>query len=162
YNAGGDGDDVWPFRERDDKLHYDCSKLDQWSIVFDHAQKLGLYLHFKMQEQENDDNWIGGDQGKRASGPGALDAGDLSVERKLYCRELIARFSHELALNWNLGEENSQSAEQQRAMAKYIRDTDPYKHHIVVHTFPNWQDRVYGQLIGQQSVLTGASLQNAW
>ena len=37
YNAGGDGDDVWPFVERDDKLHYDCSKLDQWQIVFDHA-----------------------------------------------------------------------------------------------------------------------------
>ena len=29
YNAGGDGDDVWPFVEREDKFHYDCSKLDQ-------------------------------------------------------------------------------------------------------------------------------------
>jgi len=38
YNAGGDGDDVWPFVSRNDKLHYDCSKLDQWQIVFDHAQ----------------------------------------------------------------------------------------------------------------------------
>mgnify|MGYP001388129186 CR=1 FL=1 len=55
YNAGGDGDNVWPFIARDDKLHYDCSKLDQWGIVFDHAQAKGLYLHFKMQEQENDD-----------------------------------------------------------------------------------------------------------
>jgi len=26
YNAGGDGDNVWPFIERNDKLHYDCSK----------------------------------------------------------------------------------------------------------------------------------------
>jgi uncharacterized protein DUF5060/collagenase-like protein with putative collagen-binding domain len=162
YNAGGDGDDVWPFRERDDKLHYDCSKLDQWGIVFDYAQKLGLYLHFKMQEQENDDNRLGGAKGTQANVPVALDGGDLGVERKLYCRELIARFAHELALNWNLGEENTQSAEQQRAMAKYIRYTDPYKHHIVVHTFPDWQDRVYGQLIGTQSVLTGASLQNIW
>ena len=36
YNAGGDGDNVWPFVERDATLHYDCSKLDPWGIVFDH------------------------------------------------------------------------------------------------------------------------------
>jgi hypothetical protein len=34
YNAGGDGDNVWPFVSRNDKFHYDCSKLDQWGIVF--------------------------------------------------------------------------------------------------------------------------------
>ena len=37
YNRGGDGDNVWPFVEPDDKFHYDCSKLDQWGVVFDHA-----------------------------------------------------------------------------------------------------------------------------
>ena len=56
YNAGGDGDNVWPFVERDDKQHYDCSKLDQWGIVFEHATTKGMYLHFKTQETENDDN----------------------------------------------------------------------------------------------------------
>jgi hypothetical protein len=30
YNAGADGDNVWPFVARDDKFHYDVSKLDQW------------------------------------------------------------------------------------------------------------------------------------
>jgi hypothetical protein len=163
YNAGGDGDNVWPFVERNDKLHYDCSKLDQWQIVFDHAQKLGLYLHFKLQETEIDDNRSGHDKNSRERQVvTSLDGGDLGVERKLYCRELIARFGHELALNWNLGEENTQSPEQQRAMAQYIHDTDPYDHLIVVHTFPNWQDRVYPQLLGDRSMLTGASLQNSW
>lgn len=161
YNAGGDGDNVWPFVTRDAKLHYDCSKLDQWQIVFDHAQRQGLYLHFKLQEQEMDDNRRGqNQQGARVAE--ALDGGDLGVERKLYCRELVARFGHALALNWNLGEENTQSAEQQRAMARYLRDIDPYDHHIVVHTFPNAQDRVYPALLGEKSVLTGASLQNSW
>jgi len=155
YNVGGDGDDVWPFVAPEDKLHYDCSKLDQWQIVFDHAQRLGLYLHFKLQETENDDRRLG-------NVPAALDGGDLGVERKLYCRELIARFAHELALNWNLGEENTQSPEQQRAMAQYLHDMDPYHHHIVVHTYPDWQDRVYPKLLGDQSALTGASLQNSW
>jgi hypothetical protein len=65
-------------------------------------------------------------------------------------------------LNWNLGEENSQTTEQQRAMAQFIRNTDPYPHPIVVHTFPDWQDRVYPPLLGDQSALTGASLQNGW
>jgi hypothetical protein len=161
YNVGGDGDNVWPFRAKTDKLHYDCSKLDQWQIVFDHAQALGLYLHFKLQENEMDDNRFGHERQSRSI-PSALDSGALGVERKLYLRELIARFGHELALNWNLGEENTQSAEEQRAMAQYIHDTDPYHHHIVVHTFPDEQERVYNELSGNKSILTGASLQNNW
>ena len=158
YNVGGDGDDVWPFTNPTNKLHYDCSKLDQWQMVFDYAQSLGFYLHFKMQETENDDNRYG----KATVVPASLDGGALGVERKLYCRELIARFSHLLALNWNLGEENTQSPEEQRAMADYIYQTDSYHHHIVVHTYPDWQDRVYSKLIGDQSVLTGCSLQNGY
>ncbi|MBN2213644.1 MAG: DUF5060 domain-containing protein [Bacteroidales bacterium] len=158
YNAGGDGDDVWPFVSRNDKLHHDCSKLDQWQIVFDHAQKLGLYLHFKLQETEIDDDRKGDITGVQES----LDLGNLGTERKLYLRELIARFGYEPALNWNLGEENSQTTEQQKAMAQFIHDTDPYDHHIVIHTFPDWQDRVYTPLLGNQSLLTGVSLQNSW
>jgi len=158
YNAGGDGDNVWPFVKRDDRLHYDCSKLDQWGIVFDHATARGLYLHFKLQETENDDNRQGQKQGHV---PTALDGGRLGAERKLYCRELIARFAHELALNWNLGEENTQTTQQQREMADYIRTTDPYDHLIVVHTYPVEQDKVYRPLLGNKSAVTGASLQNS-
>ncbi|MBC8094446.1 MAG: DUF5060 domain-containing protein [Akkermansiaceae bacterium] len=161
YNAGGDGDNVWPFVERNDKLHYDCSKLDQWAIVFDHAQKLGLYLHFKTQETENDDNRLG-TGGKTGSVPESLDGGDLGPERKLYYRELIARFAHELALNWNFGEENTQSPEQQRAEIQYVRELDPYQHLRVIHTFPPQQEKVYSPLLGDNSLLTGASLQNEW
>ncbi len=159
YNAGGDGDNVWPFVERDMKFHYDCSKLDQWKVVFNHAQLRGLYLHFKMQETENDDNRHGKSKDPVMT---SLDGGDLGPERKLYVRELIARFGDALALNWNLGEENTQTPEQQRAMAQYIHDLDPYHHSIVIHTFPNEQEKVYSKLTGDQSVLTGASLQNMW
>jgi hypothetical protein len=171
YNAGGDGDNVWPFIERDDKLHYDCSKLDQWGIVFAHAQELGLHLHFKLQETEIDDQRKRDgpeivDIDRPADGspvvPEALDGGGLGPERKLYLRELIARFGHHLALNWNLGEENTQTTEEQRAMAQFIADTDPYNHNIVIHTYPNMQERVYTPLLGNGSVLTGASLQNMW
>jgi hypothetical protein len=161
YNAGGDGDDVWPFVERDAKFHYDCSKLDQWGIVFDHATARGLFLHFKLQENEIDDDRIGHAAGS-GQVPEALDGGRLGPERKLYLRELIARFAHHLALNWNLGEENTQSTEELRDMARYLADTDPYHHLIVVHTFPDQQDQVYPPLLGEGSALTGASLQNSW
>ena len=142
YNAGGDGDNVWPFVSRDDKWHYDVSKLDQWQIVLDYAQQKGIYLHFKLQENEIDDNVRGNPIGGGAAGTGpvteSFDGGDLGQERKLYIRELVARFGYELALNWNIGEENTQSSEQQLAMAINLKDVDPSGgHHIVVHTFPN-------------------------
>ena len=160
YNAGGDGDNVWPFIARDDKFHYDVSKLDQWQIVFDHAQQNGMYLHFKLQENEIDDNLR---SGKTVSIPESLDGGDTGPERRLYVRELVARFGYALALNWNIGEENTQASEQQLAMAMNLRDVDPYDgHHIVVHTFPNEQEKVYPALLGSRSPFTGASLQMAW
>lgn len=157
YNAGGDGDNVWPFVDRDDKLHYDCSKLDQWGIVFDHGTRRGMYLHFKLQETENDDDR----RGKRNRVPESLDGGDLGPERRLYLRELIARFGHNLALNWNLGEENTQSTAQQKAMLDCIAALDPYNHLRVIHTYPDQQDQVYRPLLGDQSSLTGVSLQNS-
>jgi hypothetical protein len=170
YNAGGDGDNVWPFATRDDKFHYDVSKLDQWQIVFDHAQQKGIHQHFKLQENEIDDN-VRGNPAERAGRAAAssepvresLDGGDLGQERTLYVRELIARFGYLLALNWNIGEENTQSSEQQLAMASSLRDTDPYGgHHIVVHAFPNAQEDTYPALLGSRSPFTGASLQMAW
>jgi hypothetical protein len=161
YNASGDGDNVWPFVQRDAKLHYDCSKLDQWAVVFDHATNQGLYLHLKLQENEVDDNRLGPDR-KTGGVPESLDGGKLGQQRKLYCRELIARFSHALALNWNIGEENTQSSEEIRDMIEYLHDTDPYKHNIVIHTFPPQQEKVYDPLLGSRSLLTGVSLQNSW
>ncbi|QDV68499.1 hypothetical protein Poly24_22080 [Rosistilla carotiformis] len=159
YNAGGDGDNVWPFIQREDKLHYDCSKLDQWGIVFDHGTARGMYLHFKLQETENDDHRTG--KGKQGFVPECFDDGNLGVQRKLYCRELVARFGHNLALNWNIGEENTQSTEQQVAMIDYLAELDPYDHHIVLHTYPGQHDRIYGALLGERSKLTGVSLQNS-
>lgn len=161
YNAGGDGDNIWPFVSRNEKFNYDCSKLDQWNVVFNHAQAKGLFLHFKLQETENDDNNRGGHNGDRIGKvPTSLDGGDLGPERKLYCREIVARFGHHLALNWNLGEENTQTTKQQMDMANYIRAFDPYDHHLVVHTYPNQQDKIYNALLGAEA-FTGVSLQNS-
>lgn len=159
YNVGGDGDNVWPFTDPEDKFHYDCSKLDQWGIVFDHATTKGLFLHFKLQETEIDDNRPG-QNGKGPPVPSSLDGGKLGPERKLYCREIIARFGHALALNWNISEESTQSIPEIKDMAAYIRATDPYQHPIVLHTYPNQQDKQYKPLLGDVT-LDGVSLQNS-
>jgi len=144
YNIdGGDGKDVWPWTGPDEKYRFDCSKLDQWETVFSHMDKVGLALHIITQEQEND-------QG--------LDGGELGIQRKLYYRELIARFAHHLALVWNLGEENTNTDAQRKAFAQYIRELDPYDHPIVVHTFPSEYDKVYEPLLGYQ-YFEGPSLQ---
>ncbi len=134
-NVEGDGRDVWPWTSHDERFRFDCSKLDQWEIVFSHMDRLGLMLHVITQETENDQ---------------LLDGGELGIERKLYYRELVARFAHHNALVWNLGEENTNTDAQRKAFARYIRELDPYDHPIVVHTYPDSEvyDKVYSPLLG--------------
>lgn len=145
-NIEGDDKNVFPFlspEAGDDRLRYDVSKLAQWEVVFEHADRMGMYLHFKTQEQENDQ---------------LLDGGELGTERKLYYRELVARFSHHLALNWNIGEENTNTDTQRKAFATHFKHLDPYNHHVVVHTFPQHPRSVYTPLLGFGDI-DGASLQ---
>ncbi len=132
-NIGGDGGDVWPWAgnpnpkgsSENDNLHFDLSKLQQWNQVFEHAQRRGIFLHFVFNEAER-------------ANKTELDNGELGVERKLYYREMVARFGHHLALEWNLCEEyNIQfefGANRIRAFADYIQQLDPYDHPITVHS----------------------------
>lgn len=122
---------------------FDVSKLEQWERIFEYAEQEGMFLHFKTHETETDH---------------LMDEGVFGTEGKLYYRELIARFGHHLSMNWNLGEENNQPLEEVKKAADYVHQLDPYQHHLVIHTFPNQDDR-YAGLIGDQSPLTGASLQ---
>ena len=83
--------------------------------------------HFVLQETENEC---------------LLDMGHTGVQRKVYLRELAARFGHHLAVSWNLGEENGparfspigQTDAQKKAMASYIKETNPYLCNVVLHT----------------------------
>ena len=148
-NIAGDDRNVFPYVSYDNYERMDVSKLAQWEILFEHADQLGLFLHFKTSEAENQ---------------GLLDNGDLGPQRKLYYRELIARFGHHLALNWNIGEENGkwmkeditpwQNTTQRLACAQYFFDHDPYRHHIVIHNGQQFYD-----LLGPESKYTGLSIQ---
>ena len=100
-NLGGDGQETYPFvgaeNNRFNKTHYDISKLHQWNQVLNHAQEQGVALNIVLSEtEEANERW--------------LDDGALGVERKLFFRELVARFGYLLAVKWNLGEENDLTA----------------------------------------------------
>jgi len=133
-NIEGDGDDVWPYTRRNERYRFDCSKLAQWNIVLSHMNNRGIIPHIVLQETENEC---------------LLDAGYPGVQRKLYLRELVARFSHLSGLIWNLGEEHGpvewspygQTSEDTKKMTKYLRQIDPYNNPIVVHTHSTNPDR---------------------
>ncbi|MCG8349912.1 MAG: DUF5060 domain-containing protein [Chloroflexales bacterium] len=147
-NLGGDGQETYPFvgaaNNSFDKTHYDISKLEQWNIVFEHAQRQGVALHVVLAETEQqNENW--------------LDNGNLGAERKLFFRELIARFGYVLALKWNLSEENDYSVAKLREFTDYIKALDWAGHPISVHTHPNnFSD--YKEIVGEER-FTATSIQ---
>jgi PelA/Pel-15E family pectate lyase len=132
-NVGGDGKDVWPWAGKingrgspdDDNLHFDVLKLRQWNTVFEHAQRKGVMLHMVLNEAE--------EANKRE-----LDNGELGPERKLFYREMVARFAHHLAIEWNLCEEYNLNFDygplRMGAFANYLRAVDPYDHPIAAHS----------------------------
>lgn len=132
-NIGGDGKDVFPWvgspdpsgSTENDNLHYDISKLEQWETVLKYAQEKGIVLHAVLNEAE--------EANKRE-----LDDGELGTERKLFYREMIARFGHHPALQWNISEEYNLKFDlgpnRVREFASYIQEVDPYNHPITVHT----------------------------
>lgn len=139
-NLGGDGQETYPFvgaeKNRFNKTHYDISKLYQWNIVLNHAQEQGIALNVVLSETERENElW--------------LDDGALGVERKLFFRELIARFGYLLAVKWNLGEENDYPYVELLKHADYIQAIDWSEKPIAVHTHINQFFR-YGELVGDR------------
>lgn len=154
-NILGDGKDVWPYLSPDDFTRFDVSKLEQWEVLFEHMQSKGILLHMVVQETENET---------------MLDNGDTGPLRQLYFQELIARFGHHLALIWNLGEENGpaswvpigQNDSQRKAMAKFLKEVDPYKHPVLLHTHSHdpLRSDILNDILGYEYV-DGLSLQQA-
>ncbi len=154
-NIDGDGKDVYPFTSYDERLTFDCSKLDQWEIVMDHMDSLGIMQHIVFQETENEL---------------MQDNGDTKYERKIYIKEMIARFAHHPRITWNMGEENGpvhwrpegQNTAQQKAMVAYVKTTDPYKNLTVIHSHSDKEtrDKLFEPMLGFEP-LDGMSMQVA-
>ncbi len=154
-NILGDGKDVWPYSDHNERYRFDCSKLDQWEVVLDHMDSLGVMAHFVLQETENEV---------------LLDNGYTDVQRRVYLRELVARFGHHLALTWNLGEENGphnwtpvgQTHQQKLDMAAYLRNLQSWPSNIVLHTHSDdeYQDKYLEPMLGAGAI-DGPSMQIA-
>ncbi|MEM6458608.1 MAG: DUF5060 domain-containing protein [Planctomycetota bacterium] len=144
-NVGGDGQDSHPFTNistpaqlsgetnsgvPNDNLRYDVSKLEQWEVLFTHAQQQGVQLHMVLNEAE-------------FANKQELDDGTLGVERKLYYREMIARFGHHNGLILNISEEydlgngfgsnRDEEAGRVNEFADYIAAIDAYDIPVTVH-----------------------------
>ncbi|MEM9883059.1 MAG: DUF5060 domain-containing protein [Planctomycetota bacterium] len=147
-NIGGDAKDTHPYANvstpeqlagefntgvANDNLRFDNSKLAQWEQFFRHAQEKGLHLHVVLNERE-------------LANKSELDGATLGVERKLYYREMTARFGHHNSLQWNMSEEydfagraggfGSTEAEEAQAVidfAAYLSAVDPYDHPLTAH-----------------------------
>ena len=147
-NLGGDGQETFPFvggtKTSYNKTHYDISKLYQWNMVLNHAQRRGIALNIQLSETEpGNERW--------------LDDGQMGTERKLFFRELIARFGYLLAAKWNLGEENDYPVSQLREQAAYLAELDWTSKPIAVHTqINNFRD--YEQLVGDE-LFSASSIQ---
>ena len=156
-NAYGDGKEAWPWTGADDIDIYDVSKLAQWEVLFTHFDKMGLMVHFQLSESENT-NYLEARDG----------SGTFSNARKIFYRELVARFGHHMAITWNVGEENQAKGKafekpnthsQRKEFASRIRALTYYQDHISVHNGPagKFAD-IFPQLIGYEDI-TGPSLQ---
>ncbi|WP_109829875.1 DUF5060 domain-containing protein [Reichenbachiella versicolor] len=146
-NVQGDGKNVWPWTEDYERYRFDISKLAQWELVFDHMDKIGLVKHVITQETENEN---------------LLDIGHVGIQRKLYYRELVARFGHHLGLIWNMGEENgyakwtpvAQTNKMRIKMIEYFDSIEPYGNIVAIHTLPGLKDHDFTMtpLLGNKSL----------
>jgi hypothetical protein len=148
-NIDGDGREIYPFTTYEERARYDVSKLAQWEIVLSHMDRLGLQLMVITQEEENEQL-----------------LGKMTALRKVYYRELIARFAHHHALLWDLSEEADRwrynTGDDLKAICNYIKQVDPWKHPI---QYVQWKgelvpdDKGYGRLLGFSN-FDGTALQH--
>ncbi|MEL6916350.1 MAG: DUF5060 domain-containing protein, partial [Bacteroidota bacterium] len=155
-NAYGDGKQAFPWTGRDNYYNYDVSKLDQWQIVFDHMMTKGIMVHFVTTEQENQSYFE------------EVEGGTFANSRKVYYRELVARFGYLNAITWNIGEESGWdfnnsygeaiTSSQRISFADYFDELTYYDDHISVHNGPSNTDAIFNDLLGSNAY-TGPSFQ---
>lgn len=155
-NAYGDGKKAFPWTGPDNYYNYDVSKLDQWQMVFDHMMEKGIMPQFVLSEQENQSYFEQKEEGTFAN------------SRKVFYREMVARFGYLNALTWNIGEESGWEKDttygkaitstQRKEFAEYLQGLLYYDDHLVVHNGPSDTDAIFSDLVGDQ-VYSGTSYQ---
>ncbi|MEZ4702512.1 MAG: DUF5060 domain-containing protein [Rhodothermales bacterium] len=147
FNGNGQDTAIWPWLtpEAESRDRFSIVKLAQWEVVFSHMDSLGISINMVTQDRLN--QWD-------------LDNAELGRIRKLFYRELVARYAHHPGIVWNLGEENSATTAQIRDYSNFIRSVDAYDHPIVsqANGTLDAHERYYTPLLGFPN-FAGASLQ---
>jgi hypothetical protein len=118
--------------------------------LFKYCLEKGIHLYFVLGEGE-------------AANKRELDNATLRRARKLYYREMVARFGYHNAVTWNLFEEHDYPAlpispDMIKSWARYIEDQGPYNHPVTVHNYSSvldvgwnefWGDKRFG-VVSQQ------------
>ena len=160
--ALGKGGEVSPFIGADALYRYDTSKLGQWEILFDEMMEKGMMAHFVLSEQENQSYFE------------IKEGGTMSNGRKIYYREMVARFGYLNAITWNIGEESGWTSTrkygaavttaQQLEFAAYMDEIAYYKDNISIHDGPSNEARtsqIFNNLTGVNS-FTGIAYQGIY
>jgi len=155
----GDSKDTWPWTAEREMWRYDVSKLAQWGALFDHMDVKGVVLHCVLSETENEELFERADAG--------VDNHGFSDARRLFYREMVARFGSKNGLVWNLGEESGWADQtgqfntdtQRVDFLAHFAALEPYGALLALHTHPAGKEQVFTPLLGDASALTGASLQ---
>lgn len=158
-NLGGDGKDVHPFAvipeteptrntpsDRQLAMNYSVKRLQEWNTVFEFANRKGVLVQLVLHERERPNvEWLGFSPELGAS-PSTAQLRSLTWARRLYLKQMVAHFGHNLGVRWNLCEENAWgdgspnrqfNLPELRAMAEWIERWDGYADHpITVHTNP--------------------------
>ena len=142
---------------------YDISRMGQWEVVFDHMVAKGLNVHLVLSESTNQSFFETN-----------VPSGDplFSDARKIYFREIVARFGYLNGVTWNIGEENgwdrqntfggiagrALTTQQQLNFTAHLDGLAYYNDHITVHNGHANDPGIYDNLQGDNSI-TGTSMQ---
>ncbi len=118
-NVTGDGDDVWPWTG-------DASVFASTSASWTSGRSSST----TWTARASCCTW----SPRRPRTTSCWTAARSAPTRKLYYRELVARFAHHPAVVWNLGEENTNTTRSARLMPGSCAEYDPYDHPVVMRT----------------------------
>ena len=151
-NILGDGRDAYPYVNDSNFEEFDVSKMAQWDILFGHMMEKGVLPEFVLTENEN--------QSIYENAESVL--GGFADSRKLYYREMVARYSYLNAVVWNIGEEiawntgggvrTPLTTQQQKDFAEYLKSLLPVDNQLIsIHNGPSTDDSIYNGLLGDPS-----------
>ena len=108
---------VWPFIDLKRSSYYDIQKLATWETLFAKMDNLGLAIEIKTNPDQTD-----------ASNNPVLS----KRQRRLYYKELVARFGHHLGISWHINSKRGRATDELKNDVAYIKSIDPYSHPIAV------------------------------